>query len=768
MNAPSPPIGNNHISEEKSTQPKDAATRRATMVSAKPRPLSPIKATGQNNPIEVNNKTPKLNRAAIAIQTPTLDEVKLSTNGIQNSGNGEFAEDEQSHLSNSSTKQHSFETKSMGSVTTFAMDEKESIRPDDSASVRAADDEDVGSTLSRNSTFQNEPDVIMPPMRGPVRLVGPNLAHARRFPTLTHPPRFGDLETSPISPEHENLSQLEDISIATPKDDEELSTTPAPPDEKLLDALASPKDRIFILQVEEKLLMFMSMPNPVPYLDFPPQNAWARLLVHKTADYHCLHHWINEDGASIRIFRNSTPGPRPTPLSVIAKSIPMATQQPLGSAAVKIMRRAGVGPRQSSTADSTAASSSVPSKATSEAGVSEEGLLSPMEGTPNRDKSKMTREEREAQYKAARDRIFGDFQELSVSESASTGDNSASISRSSSSSGKKKSRKQKQPKDDSFEARSAFIPSYGPIHMQQMQTPYPSTQYFDQPYHGQFEPQGPQFGNSNQFAAGPMPGYSSFDPGPQFNQQMPYNSNGPQSYGQQQDWSNVQSQIPSGPYHYPQSPPGYQQSMAPMIQQMNQPFMQQQQASQMQQQGGWNNNQFQNPFPGTISPPINNVQWPQYQPPPFGAAPAQHYGSMPSTPQPAMPMNQNRSLFNPQTRSFVPGTGNGRNNGRTNRRKSQPIGVQRQNSSFSRSSASDNPSNSIALPSKSQTTSTSSSPQPREESLQQKYGKPANLPKKPPPSQVSSQFDTVSISAIRNPGGSMSMSGGERKASPSL
>lgn len=43
-------------------------------------------------------------------------------------------------------------------------------------------------------------------------------------------------------------------------------------------------------------------------------------------------------------------------------------------------------------------------------GRSDDGLTSPAENNPGRDKLKMTREEREAQYKILRDRIFADFQ----------------------------------------------------------------------------------------------------------------------------------------------------------------------------------------------------------------------------------------------------------------------------------------------------------------------------------------------------------------------
>src|ERR1700728_859123 len=104
--------------------------------------------------------------------------------------------------------------------------------------------------------------------------------------------------------------------------------------------------------------------------------------------------------------------------------------QSTNAAAFKIMRRGGLGPGKGSADASTAPSSSVPSKTTSEAGAdmtgadttSDEGVMSAAEATPSKDKSKLTREEKEAHYKAARERIFGDLP--ITTESNSTGETS--------------------------------------------------------------------------------------------------------------------------------------------------------------------------------------------------------------------------------------------------------------------------------------------------------------------------------------------------------
>ena len=53
-----------------------------------------------------------------------------------------YSDDDQTQISSSSTKPASLDGKSTTSGTTFALDEKESLQPDDSASVKAAEDED--------------------------------------------------------------------------------------------------------------------------------------------------------------------------------------------------------------------------------------------------------------------------------------------------------------------------------------------------------------------------------------------------------------------------------------------------------------------------------------------------------------------------------------------------------------------------------------------------------------------------------------------------
>ncbi|OQV05876.1 SUZ domain-containing protein isoform 2 [Cladophialophora immunda] len=658
----------------------------------------------------------------------------------------------------------------MASVTTFAMDEKESIRPDDSASVRAAEDEETSNAPHREDLSASNARGTSRPNNSGVTIA------ARRYHTLTltNPPRFGDLPLPIIQAETTNCQPHSEGSIEQPREmHERASSLPLAPDEKLLDALATPKDRLPLLQLEEKFLAFITMPG-TDFLDLPPQNSFARLLAHKLADYYSLAHHINEDGTSIRIFRTPDVS-MPTPLHVLAQSIPAGPSQPPSAAGFKIMRRVGLGPRQGSAGASTPASSSAPSKATSEAGLetnSEEGIMSPVEGTPNKDKSKLTREEREAQYKAARDRIFGDFQESVTSESASTGENSASMSRSSSSSGKRKARKHKTPKDDSFEARSAFIPSYAPMHTSQMHPQY-QPHYSEQAYHGQYQAPNGGFGGNINYSSTPTQAYPNFESSMSYNSApMGYGNNSSQTFSPAESWSSMQTPSSNGYFNYSASPTTYQQSISPMIPQMNNQFMPTSHPG-MQQPQNWMNNQFQAAYPQPQGPPGSNMNgWSGYQANAtvnnatnygYGQLHAQNYGGNGNQPYNAQypnPSGYSRSLFNPQTRSFVPSNSTSRNGGRSGHNNSNNSGRKKPSSS----SSSQTRANSIP-PTKSFSSDASGTPPParafekglasnvsspkpppvKEDSLQQKYGAPAHLPKKPPPSQVTSLYDVENI-----------------------
>ena len=679
-------------------------------------------------------------------------------------------EDDQSHLSNNSSREPpGFDTKSIASVTTFAMDEKESLRPDDSASVQAVDDEDSSSGQSCDPSIRDEAEPITQPQSLP-HSNGNVIGIARRYPsiTLANPPRFGDLPMSPNTQIEDNRQTRavprEMIDIETPRmrGGGDLEQQPAQalvvmPDEKLLDALASQKDRLPLLQLEEKMVSFIIQTHKggAEILDLPPQNSFGRLLAHKLADYYSLQHVISDDNSSVRLYRmRGLPYSLPISLATLASSIPTGPVPAQGSAAFRIMRRNGLGGRVNSAGASTAASSSAPSKATSDddADVGDEGLMSPPDGTPQRDKSALTREEREANYKAARERIFADFQESLPSEAASTtGDTSASISRSSSSSGKRKTGKQRRPKDDSFEARSQFIkggyPTM-PIVGQQStyQLPYTDPSFTTQ-YSGTPASSGAPFGSTS-FQA--YPGYEN---SMQYPSMPNYSSPMQPAYPPSDPWSNSYSSQPGNYYgsHPTQSQPAYAQAQVPHS--GLSPYSQPMSMPPPPVSQNWASNQYQSNFQQT--PTLQNpqpVQWPNYShspntaganPYPYGQLPPQPYASPAYNAQHPVPgsYNGNQSLFNPNSRSFVPSNATSRSGGRNSNRnkKSSSSGNQ---SGQSKQKASGNENASTIPPRPAQPTQcNSSSPGAKDLPLQQKYGAPAHLPKKPPPSQVPAHFE---------------------------
>lgn len=150
------------------------------------------------------------------------------------------------------TKPPSLDGKSITSGTTFALDEKESLRPDDSASVKAAAAEDDDSFSFRGPLLPNS------------RMGSDLAARARGI-------QLGDM------PEKRPLQPVPSQGVATPQS-VSSDQPPAPkanmakitdlsnymhavhghnPDEKLLDAMSSPKDRLFVLRLEAELIKFV-------------------------------------------------------------------------------------------------------------------------------------------------------------------------------------------------------------------------------------------------------------------------------------------------------------------------------------------------------------------------------------------------------------------------------------------------------------------------------------------------------------------------------
>lgn len=159
-------------------------------------------------------------------------------------------EDDRTHLSNSSTKPTSFDSKSMASVTTFAMDEKESLRPDDSASVQAVDEEE-----SLSGPASGAPNSLIGSETG---ARGFNAQRPRAI-LQNSSPAFNESSTrgnGTIPPD----SVSNNFVVPNPEafqGGRSLHGFPEEPDGKLLEAMKTPKDRLLILQLEEKIRHFI-------------------------------------------------------------------------------------------------------------------------------------------------------------------------------------------------------------------------------------------------------------------------------------------------------------------------------------------------------------------------------------------------------------------------------------------------------------------------------------------------------------------------------
>lgn len=155
------------------------------------------------------------------------------------------------------TKPPSLDGKSITSGTTFALDEKESLRPDDSASVKAAEDDD---------TFSGRGSIVAGGSR-----IGSEASRAYRAQFYEAPERRS-LQTMQERQGHGvNTPQSGSSSQQTTDEGKSkpllVGVTGAPdgfslfyrqtPDEKLLEALESPKDRIFLLRLEQDVIEFV-------------------------------------------------------------------------------------------------------------------------------------------------------------------------------------------------------------------------------------------------------------------------------------------------------------------------------------------------------------------------------------------------------------------------------------------------------------------------------------------------------------------------------
>lgn len=173
------------------------------------------------------------------------------------------AEDSSTQLSSSdgSGKPPSIDGKSVASATTFALDEKESLRPDDSASLRAVEEEDVASPPESvvNDSRQGSDNGAARAFRDQLHEIAVMNPQSQRG---VPPGRFPNLPTGPHMLYDPNqsinggrpMSQPVGSGMSTMGG---VPTLPSAPDEKLIEALQSPRDRLFVVKIEQDFIDFI-------------------------------------------------------------------------------------------------------------------------------------------------------------------------------------------------------------------------------------------------------------------------------------------------------------------------------------------------------------------------------------------------------------------------------------------------------------------------------------------------------------------------------
>lgn len=175
-------------------------------------------------------------------------------------------DDEQTHISTSSTKPASLDGKSTASGTAFTLDEKESLRPDDSASAKAIEEEDFypgPGTGAQSSRVGSEAGSRA--FRDQFNEVSENMGHVVHRPNLAGQEIPGIEEENPhaagssIAPSAPAARSAIDgrATTSSPVNEPTFSVVYQAPDEKLFEALGSLKDRSYVLGLEQEIINFI-------------------------------------------------------------------------------------------------------------------------------------------------------------------------------------------------------------------------------------------------------------------------------------------------------------------------------------------------------------------------------------------------------------------------------------------------------------------------------------------------------------------------------
>ena len=507
----------------------------------------------------------------------------------------------------------SMDEKSTTSATTFPLDEKESLRPDDSASVNAQDEDDGRGSTQPSSQVGSDPEArAFSEQLREISTMGPHSRQQAPIPRLTTSTHGGPgmlYSPSPIPVPN----SFTGVSPSLARDPNSISFSP---DEKLVEALGSVRDRVWVLKLEQDITDFVKDPMAQSF-DLPQCNSFYRMLAHKMADYYLLGHTMDPMTSTVRLWK--TPNCRiPPRLSEVTNPSTAASTPPPPLPQMKILRRNDNDTRPSS----------------------REGIIDGDSGSDvGKNKLPASREEREARYEAARLRILGSAKPVEDATLALPKESDGSASNSVV--GRRKTRKQRSDSEDGFEARSAYSmypqgnmppsaqgglngyqqqegisPHFGQPEQYGMQMPYgaPYTQQIPQPWSGGgYGPQPPQWGQGQygQYdMAGHMQSMSIGSPDPMGN------SPGHPMMGRSPSFSPASA---SNGYAHNYPPP------------------------QM--------------YPGQYPGQFSNPMYPNGMPYQYGPQPNQFHGGRPFPSDPTYPPPGNYSpqpYFNPNSQAFVP------------------------------------------------------------------------------------------------------------------
>ncbi|KAH0558914.1 hypothetical protein GP486_004463 [Trichoglossum hirsutum] len=184
-------------------------------------------------------------------------------NGLVRSDTASSEDQTQPYPSDLSMKAPSLDGKSVTSGTTFALDEKESLRPDDSASAKAAEEEDsysgpgsvaAGSRVGSEASGRAFGDQFYEIAES----IGEPSKHDRDNARYTAP--------APAESGSSNMAATFEKEGGRQQFMNPVGGFPVPgisfgfasdPDEKLLEALETPKDRLFLLRLEQEVIEFV-------------------------------------------------------------------------------------------------------------------------------------------------------------------------------------------------------------------------------------------------------------------------------------------------------------------------------------------------------------------------------------------------------------------------------------------------------------------------------------------------------------------------------